>query len=447
MKNFWNLRRANFSFRSINFITLFLLFSVLFASISCKKDMSSIGLNIKDRDDLLNAVFTDTATLIAYSVLEDSLNTTGLVFNFLGFVKDEIFGSTTASIYTQLYPSGNNVNFGDAPQLDSIVLTLRYTGAFFGDTLNPFAIQVYELDEEISATDTFFSNSSLAHKGINLTYVPNFVLYPTPNTKVRLDTVYDAHLRIRLDDALGHHFLQNASEMSTPAAFKSFFKGLFICAEPSRNNGSLVNFTLNNALSGIQLYYKDNDEAKRFSFVINRNQDAVRFSNYQLNHELGDPRFVRQVLEKDTVLGKEKLYVQSMGGVKTKILFPHLKALKDKRIVINKAELVITNIGDNLEIYPLPRQLGLQGVNRNGTVVRLPDDVDASYFGGTLNKEEYRFRITRYVQDIILRDNFQPYIYLVINGAAANAQRLLLSGTHPDDINTRLRLEIYYTEY
>ena len=446
MKNFWNFRRANFNLRPLNLITLFLLLpmSVLLVTQSCKKELSSIGLNLIDRD--LGAAFTDTTTLIAHSVQEDTLNTTNLIFNFLGYIKDPVFGTTTAGIYTQFVPSGGSVNFGNSPELDSIVLTLRYTGGFYGDTLKPFTIKVYELDEPILSATNYNQNSSLRYKAEDLAYNPNFQLYPTPRTRVRLDTITEAHVRIRLSDWLGNEFLQNASRMSSADDFKNFFKGLYICAEPFQDNGSLVNFALTSALSGIQLYYKNTEgSGKRMSFTIH-NTDALRFSVYEHNHELGNNEFVNQVLRKDTLLGEQKLYVQAMGGVKTKITFPHLKALKDKRMVINKAELIITNVGDDLHLYPPPAGLGIYGINAAGTNVFVRDGFDAN-FGGSYDatNKEYRFRITRHIQDVILRD-LQPSIYLIVAGAAANANRLILNGTHPTDGTSRLKLEIYYTE-
>jgi hypothetical protein len=441
---------VNFNSPFINFNILFLLLFGFLTSTGCNKEMSSIGL--KDRNDLLNATFTDSTTLYAYSVVDDSLITIGLRSNILGSVVDEVFGITTSSIYTQLIPEGDIVNFGEAPELDSIVLTLRYTGAFFGDTLNPFAIKVYELTEEISSKDTFYSNSSIANTGMDLVGGSNFLLYPRPTSKVKLDTVYEPHIRIRLDDELGRRFLQNPSNMASAETFKNFFKGINICAEPdqSRSNGSLVNVALENALSGIQLYYKDKNVAKKFSFVIKTNTETIRFNNYHHEYEKGNPDFVRQTLEKDTLLGAEVLYLQSMGGVKTKITFPYIKALKGKRMVINKAELVITKIDERNDLYQFPRQLSLQGINKEGKLVNIPDaGTGATYFGGSYDssKKEFRFRISRYIQDVISRDNFEPSIYLVISGAATSANRILIQGHAPFDASSRIRLEIYYTEY
>ena len=448
MKNFWNFHRVNFSMRTFIYIFPFLFLSLLLISQGCKKEISSIGLDLKDRDDLLNAVFTDTVTLTAYSVLEDTLNTTGLVAHYLGCLKDNIFGNSTASIFTQLVPSGNNVTFGESPQLDSIVLTLRYYGGFYGDTLNPFTIKIYELSEDIIADQTYYQHHSIAYDESNSLTYSDFHLFPKPNTKVKVDSLLNAHVRIRLKDELGDRFLRDAKKMVNAETFKKYFKGLFIYAEPLRNEGSMVNFALNSTLSGIRLYYKEGGKAKQFAFFIN-NTDAVRFSHYEHDYKTGNNNFVNQVVNKDTLLGRDILYVQSMGGVKTKISFPYIKAFKD--VVINKAELVVTNISEEMHLYPVPNRMGFQAVDLSGKLVIMPDIAlgNIAYFGGSYDEKtkEYRFRITRYLQNLIQKGNYQTYIYLVAEGAAAYANRLILNGTDPAEASKRLRLEIYYTEY
>jgi len=414
---------------------------------ACQKDPGSIGINITDPNQLLNAVFTDTITLTAYSTLDDTLNTRNLSDNFLGFLRDPIFGITSTGIFTQFVPSGNSVSFGNSPQLDSIVLTLRYSGDFYGDTLNPFIIQIFRLTEDISSSKVYYQNTIFAHSSDNLTYKYDYQLSPRPKSKVRLDSIVDAHARIRLSDELGNLFLRSTSQMTSNEAFKNFFKGLYICAKPLANNGTLVNFNLRNALSGIQLYYKNDTIARQFQFDI-RSTETVRVSNYVHDYEAGDPYFVNQVIRGDSLLGRDKLYVQCMGGVKTIINFPHIKEFRERNIVIAKAELVITNIGENLAFFPQPNRLNINRIDKKGELSVLPD-FGTSFWGGAYNAstKEYRFRITRYIQDIILRDDYHPYIYLVADRKAADASRLVLSGTHPFDPGSRLRLEIYYTEY
>ena len=455
MKNLWNFRPANFK-PFLSFPIAFLaLLAILFSLQSCRKDITSLGLDLKD--DLLNATFTDTITVIAHSVKEDTLNTKNLIYHYLGTIKDPVFGTTTTGIYTQFLPSGSSANFGKSPQLDSIVLTLRYAGGYYGDTLNPFVVQVHRLTEDMYADTAtkYFQNSYVAHSSENLTYIPDFKLYPKPTTKIKVDTLREAHIRIRLKDELGNLFLGNTSEIASETKFLNFFKGLYICAKPLSNDGSMVNITLTSSITAMQLYYTNDSTSTSFSFLV-KEIGATRFSSYQHDYLYSnDNDFKNQVLQGDTMLGKNTLYLQAMGGVKTKITFPFLKAFEGRNIIINKAELVITNKSEESMQYKAPNRLGLQGLDKDGKAIFIPDDavyMNTAYFGGAAQDNEYRFRITRYLQEMILPENekrfqfLQPSLYLITDRAAADPYRMCFYGTdlsHP----SRLRLEIYYTEY
>ncbi|HQQ21488.1 MAG TPA: DUF4270 family protein, partial [Bacteroidales bacterium] len=165
---------------------------------------------------------------------------------------------------------------------------------------------------------------------------------------------------------------------------------------------------------------------------------------------------INQVINRDTNdpnLGRDILYAQATGGVKTKIKFPNVKEMfKDKNVVINRAELVITNISEDPEYFFQPAALSLQAVSKKDGIVFIPDDpiyTSGDYFGGNYiaDKKQYRIRITRYIQQLILQDQFENYIYLLVSGSGVRGNRLLFAGTDPFDPALRLRLEISYTEF
>lgn len=131
---------------------------------------------------------------------------------------------------------------------------------------------------------------------------------------------------------------------------------------------------------------------------------------------------------------------------------PELPTLfADKNVVINKAELVITNISqDEVHLFN-PYNLGLQLVNEDETTTYLPDDAvytSTDYFGGIYdeNTHEYRFRITNYVQKIIKNGIHDKGINIVVAGAGIRGNRLIFRGTD-GSYSDRLRLDIYYTVY
>lgn len=432
---------------------LFLVFIALFV-VSCDDELTSLGLNLHKPDELLGTTFMDSTTIVAQSMLDDTLRTAALGSNVIGYVNDPTFGSTKASVYSQYLLSGNSVNFGDNPQLDSVILTIR-VGGYFGDTTTALPIRVYELDEKLSNDSIYRTSSTVAHKNENLTYDANFSVRPTPTTRVLIDTnSYDVHLRIRLTDAFGYHFLNNASSMTNESTFADFFKGLYITVEPPQGTGSLLYVNLTSSLSGISIYYKNNNVNKRYPIVTN--SSAVRFNNYEHNYTKASPHFVSEVINQipyNQSLGKEILYLQPTGGVKTKIGFPTIKnTFQGKDVVINRAELVISNISEDETHFFMPALLSIQGVKTDGTITYIPDDsylISGEYFGATYNKttKEYRIRITNYIQDLILRDQFRDYFYLVVSGAGVRGNRLIMGGLNPSDESKRLRLEIYYTQY
>jgi hypothetical protein len=139
--------------------------------------------------------------------------------------------------------------------------------------------------------------------------------------------------------------------------------------------------------------------------------------------------------------------------VKTRIEFPHVKeAFKGKNIVINRAELVITNVSNDLDYFFMPALLSLQCMSKLNGLSFLPDDsyfTSSDYFGATYNNstKQYRIRITKYIQQLITHDEFEDYIYLLVSGAGVRGNRLVLGGVDPLDPSVRLRLEISYTQY
>lgn len=443
-------------------LSLLVLAFVAILFVSCEDELTSLGLNLRNPNDLLGTSFMDSTTLTAQSILDDTIPTTGLGSNVLGFVKDPTFGTTKASIYTQYLLNGNSVDFGSAPVLDSVVLTIR-VGGFFGDTTTALPIRVYELDQKLYSDSTYRVNSTLAHKSDNLTYDPNYSVKPSPTTRVLIDTnSYDAHLRIRLSDEFGYHFLQNSQSMVNDQVFAEFFKGLYITSDELSPNetGSLLYVNLTSSISGISIYYKKNGINKRYGLLTK--STAVRFNNFEHDYTAGqspmNDDFVSEVINGIPVngndaLGQDILYLQPTGGVKMKIGFPTIKnTFKDKNIVINRAELVISNISEDAPHFFMPALLAIQGVKSDGTITYLPDDAyftTTDYFGGSYNtsKKEYRIRITNYIQDLILRDQYKDYFYLVVSGAGVRGNRLIMGGLSPQDESKRLRLEISYTEY
>lgn len=426
-------------------VSLTLLFSILLCS--CKKDIDAIGLNLQD--GTLGNAYVEIP-LTAYSVLEDSLFTKNLLYTLLGEIHDPVFGTTQAGFCTQFALQGSNTTLGENLSIDSVVLTLQY-GGYYGDTLSGLRLEVYELSEQLTKAQYYSNDNNPANNGVNLTYSSTSIL-PAPTTRVRIDTAtYSAHMRVRLSNDFGNRILNlSNSDLTSNSAFQAAFYGLVVKAT-ANGTGNLCYFSPTAAQSGLTLYYKADGVVKKYTFPIT--SDCARYNFFTHDYTTGDINFQRQVVNGETTLGKDQLYIQPTGGVKTHVdLDAFSNWVKDKDIIINKAELVITNADVSENMFTQPSNIGLQLVLADQTTTYLPDDAiytSTSYFGGTYDsdKKDYRFRLTYYAQEL-LRNNgtTDKGLNIVVTGSGIRGNRLVFRGT--DESHTdRLKLAIYYTEY
>lgn len=419
---------------------------------ACTDETSPIGLDLIDNQVATD--FTDTITLQAYSVLEDTINTTQSSADVLGHLSDPVFGNSSAGIYAQLALAGSSVNFGTNPIIDSVILTLQISG-YYGDTNSLVGVRVHKLTGELSSETQYFQTSTVDYDPSILNYsLTGYSLHP--NTSIIVDTaMLNAHMRIRLSQSFGQDILNHQSDINNN--FSDFLKGLYI--EASSHTGAcgyMVITNMNSALTGLTVYYHNSDESnKRYTFPCSEN--CIRFTHFDHNYTASSNNdFVQEVLQQQTALGSKCLFVQGGGGVKTRITFPYLEnafAQYGNRVAIHRAELVITNVSPGEQFLVQPSMLTIQGIRKSDGAIRfLPDDdyyTSSSYFGGSYDSKthEYRFRITNYVQQLILQQgDWSNSINLVVRGSAVRPHRLVFDGTDPDS-PTRLRLEIAYSIY
>ena len=430
--------------------TLVLLTCILLTS--CKDERTNIGEDILG--NLLDTEFTDTITLQAYSILEDTINTTNTSANILGHVSDPVFGKSSAGIFTQLALSGSAVNFGANPVIDSVILTLQLSG-YYGDTNSNVGIRVHQLNEALDSQTKYYQNSTVGYDPTPLNYsLTGYSIQP--NSSIVVDTnVLNAHLRIRLSNQFGQYLLNHQDDLNN--RLKDFLKGLYINAvSHTGNDGYMLITNMTSALSGMTLYYH-NDENQPQRYTLSCSEKCVRFTHFDHAYNTsGSSDFIQEVLHGQTTLGEDVLFIQGGGGVKTRITFPYLEnafAKYDNKVAIHRAELVITNADPNEQFFIQPNILTLQGIRKSDNAIRfLPDDdyyTSSNYFGGTYDaaKAEYRFRITKYVQQLILQqEDWSNAVNLIVRGSAVRPHRLVFDGTDPAS-PSRLRLEITYSKY
>lgn len=437
---------------------LALMIGILFLSFfSCKKTPDTIGNNLLSENNYFDLFRCDTVEVLCHSYI-DTIGTKNVTYALLGSMNDPVFGLTQAGFYTQFNPSTAGQNFGENPIVDSLVLQLCLSD-YYGDTTVMQTAHVYELTDTISTFESYYCYSEVATDNIDQANAYHF--YPHPKTNVHFigtDTVAYPIIRIPLSQELGNYLISlDSSFFSEPDKFKEHFKGLYVTCDAVSQDGAICSINLtNNTFTLLQLYYHNAatpDKRMYYNFYVSSSD--TYFNHFDHDYTQGNPQFVNQLINGDTLLGQETLYLQTMGGIRAHLRFPNLRhwadSLKDSHIVINEAKLVLpaSPLSNESTCYKVPSAFVLVGFKEDGNTFLLPDYHEGTnYFGGTYSQKSNAviFRISEYVQDLILNKN-EEYNYglsLGINGAAYNAHRYVINGpgAATDD---KLRLEITYS--
>jgi hypothetical protein len=410
---------------SLPLCLLFLGSMILF---SCEKPV--LDENGTLPTDNLGLEYTDTLTVSTFTVLEDTLRSDELAINVLGSMADPVFGKTHASLYTEFTLPVNNLTFGDAPALDSIVLALHLSGSY-GNITTPQTFIVYRMHEEMNIDSAYFSDRTFALEP----EVGRITIAPNVTDSVTVDSVKRGpQLRIKLNNSLGQDLLNQAggSHLVNNAAFQAYFNGLYILPDTNSPGSGMVYIDLASSDTRLSLYY--NDTVTNF-FVTSASESVNHFvHNYSGSVVAG-------YLDSTSAAGDTLSFAQSLSGVKTKVFVPYIKNLGN--IAINKAEMVFTAVGDTIP-FANPGKLIANGVGPNGSNALLLDQlVTAGYLGGGKLTEggqvKYKLNLARYYQGLIEGDA-DAGVYIFPTPPSRIADRVVLAGGNHSQYKVKLNL-------
>jgi hypothetical protein len=472
-----------------------LSFLALFSS--CKKinEATDLGGDLIPAVDNINTFEANLETKSNNAPFND---TSELGFSdqaALGSLNDPEFGTTKAEIYFNLsassygtYPfATSSPTNPDSLQIDSVVLSLAYTGAY-GDTNSQHKVHVFEIDQNAGFVDTSlyqFSHPDFATTGSELgskTYTIN-TLNDSFAVGFKADTPKIANvLRIPLNKSLGSRFATyNTSTAAdggfgSDSIFKSLFRGLALKVDNLGGNGGLSYFNLTDTSTKLTVFFRSRKSTGLW--------DTARFdfrhaTNGQANIIRRSPSGTYNTYLTNGPSPDDKIYLQSSpGGSYASIYIPGLDTFGNK--VIHRAELIVTKIPSAIPVSDLtftpPTRLMLDRINKtrdtafilqNDLTPGLDGSISFSVFGGTLRVDNtYRINITRHVQGIITRhepnDTLRLYaplrttvwasnlapsqnpIAIPVLNRIADGRAVFAGGSYPDP-NVRLRLRIIYS--
>lgn len=437
------------------------LVSVTLVFSACDK-ASVVGLDVQPQDDLLNVRYIDTTTLKTRTLKSDSLRTDETVITtgdaLLGKYVDPYFGTSSASIYTQLRLPTTNPSFGQNPTVDSAWLCLVYnSSSYYGDTLATQTLNVYQLMDELKAEDDFYSNSTKPRFTPDL--AGSFSFNPKPKDSVSFDSGRQKpQIKIPINTLFAQVILQQQgqSTFANSANFQSFVKGLYITTENTSlvsGQGAIMYLKMNDVKSRMVVYYHNDTGTyeKKYEFSLT---NTARFTNFKHDYTSSVHSSLASQLGTTPQDTNSKVFVQAMAGLRAKVTFPYLKNINDSgRVAVNKAVLVVkvdTTINSyaDLKTYPAPPTMVLFEIKDDGTSgVVSPDYFEGSnYFGGTYNAttKEYSFNISRYTQQVLSGQKNNNGLYILVSSGSILANRIVLGGGN--STNFKMKLNITYTK-
>jgi hypothetical protein len=409
---------------------------------SCTKNRT-LGKDVIDSESYLNGITVDTFDLITYTIEEDSSITDNASNVVLGSYVDPKFGEFDASFYSQVRLGGLDPDFGDPTsiKIDSFVLALKYVG-YYGD-LSPQTFEVYELDDTLNLSSTYYSFTIKNAKSTNWVPAGKGTITPKPLTKtvIGVDTV-DAQLRIPLDTNIARNFINEATNGSSTFAtndnFLNYFKGIKVKTNnltQTTGQGAIFYFNITDAASKMTIYFTQGGAQKTFDFVIN--SDCADFTNVQVSNT-GKPI---DLLLQDSTKGSKEFYAQA---------FKHRAIIKIKDIENLPKNLVIHRADLSL---PVQYQTGYRfkpGSSVSVATKLKSTDLNYTSLGilGEFNESKKLFSVNlrSYVQALVNKEIENNGVVVSPRFFINSSERIIFNGKNTTN-KTKPKLILTYTIY
>ncbi len=403
-----------------------ILYSVLISCClytGCRDDNSQLGASLVE--STFSNYFTDTCMVDISTVLLDSMVTRGDSICQIGYYQDDNWGKVRASYYAEFSTTDFTPNGSHSYRLDSLVLRLRHSGHYWGDTLAEQRISIYQLKYPIDLADDedLYNYTQLP---LEETPVHTFTLHPRPGES---DDVY-VHLPDEWGEQLLERLVDEDEVFDSQDDFKNEFPG--VAFVPEENGSCITGYLVNDSSTVITLYYKDISNTitdKSLTFKTNTENAYTGIQHDRTGTPIASIRSgVENAVHSYDLNGRA--YMQGLTGFYNQIEFPTLNSLQSagEIVSIESAMLYLYPMEDSYgRTNQLPSELRLYITDENNVLEDyVYGDDGVTVQTGNLETDEMYGRDTYYSFDLttFARNNF--------GAIGMHRQRLLLSLT--DDV-------------
>lgn len=462
---------------------------------------SGIGLDVDPGDEIVG-VLTDTLTLQAVTLADDSTRSSSFGQTAFGWFNDPVIGKTVIDLALAIGRPSSVPRIRPDAEIDSVILVVPYgIDEYFGDTLNPtFPLQVRQLKEAYTDGNYSTKQWSVEEEVIGTKTLSRFAYKSTDSVRVtryiddKDSVVRDIpQLRVSLSAEFFRELFSNtvdSATLSTEAGFNNHVKGLYLSVDESAMSGigGIVTFRGLSGTTGIELTYrqpngKEGEDAgidTIRTFLPTTVTDSYNSTYRRLASSIRRTYTADVQAQLESPQGNfEKLYLQAPAGLRTRLRIPYIDSLKGRNIAVNKAELVVyvDDETEGAEWHIQAPRLTLYREDIAGQRQPVPDGDSRTSsgsftgdgrsiwyrfngnwrpFGGEINREKrrYVFHLTSYIQDVLLgkinssefflapaalSDDVIPYYPVLNTGSRAILQNGETEGA-------KIKLNIYYTQ-
>lgn len=395
----------------VRYCLIVLVIALAINETSCVKGDEAIGSQFMNSD--VNVKYVDSLTVNLSSYLMDSIVSSNRNVAVVGSYVDpeSIFGITQSTSYVifntpGLISVGNLSGLQGAPVYDSLILTLRYSGLYYGDTLQPLKFSLHRVNQDIvfpTSNQYLYNTSSFSYDADNIGEVE---IFPRPNTS-------DQTVTIKLASSLGTELLDKlangSDELATQDNFVNFFKGIAFVADST--NSSIVGFNINSTSMFMNLYYHNDGDVVKASQEVQFNPCLL---DHQFNHIYSNRTNSPLTKDLNTVPTNSSntgnySFVQGGTGIVTRVDFPYLSSLLkyNPNMQVLRAVLVVQPLVPRNLDY-LPSNLNLYFTNKFNDFVSIVSDSNGNPEGGNLyvdgvipSNSTYSWDVTTFVNTVL----------------------------------------------
>ena len=286
----------------MNKILLLSIISTL--ALSCS-DPNTIGLEVQPLSDKIVIGSADFDSFSVQNKSEDSLRTDKAINLILGEINDPVFGSNIGTFKTQILLTENNINLGNNPIVDSVILSYSYSG-YYGDLQEFNELDIAQIYIDLHKDSFYYSNSY----DISLGNIDNVDSYNLS------DNSEDPFLRVKLTNDFGQQILNlGADALKDNESFLQEFNGISFFAQAEN---TMLYFNPNGSNSFLKIYYSNDDS----------NSDTLSL-DFELGGDAARMNLFNQKNESDILQDQSSTYIQSMSGYKTKISINKIDSIKE----------------------------------------------------------------------------------------------------------------------